>query len=256
METSIDSFNPVKYSLEECAFLLKHLGEPYSVAAKDFHPQVNPNPARNKEGVVIDRNPVIYPDGVIPASVKPIIDRVYELIDLAKRGEQWVGLEKVKERIQVYIDQQDRWLKDKRRFPRAPRFPSMSSFDAKGKPHRGGPGSDSGIVSTYFDKQGNRHAFELDLIANRETGGWAPEWVEAVSPYDEPVRVDPNATKGLFHDVENRRLECPICKHTESYKMDSTSSYNAARGRISKHLRTETKESELHRELFTNEFGS
>lgn len=254
MEEVFDVFNPVKYSLEENEFLLKHLGEPYSVAAKSFNPQINPNPARNKEGTVIDRNPTIYPDGVIPASVKPIIDRVYELIDLEKRGEQWVGVGKVKERIQVYLDQQKRWMSDKKRFPRAPRFPSMSSFDAKGKPHRGGPGADSGVVSTYFDAKGNRHPFELDLIGNRETGGWTPEWAEKV-PEEREV-IPESATRGLTHDVGNHRLECPICKHTESYKVDSASSYNAARGRISKHLRNETKEQELHRELYTNEFGS
>lgn len=231
MTQSIDTFNPVKLSVEENKFLLDTLGQPF-VAVSDDQRLYNER------------------SGVTAAAVKPVLDRVYELIELdSRRGQKWVGVEKIKEIIAVYLKQQEKWAADKRRFPRAPRFPSMHSFDAKGKPHRGGPGSDSGQVQTYFDAEGNRHSFSLDLLDNMETGGWAPEWqkkVEAAAPN----------VKAIVHDVENHRLECPVCKHTESYKADSASSMNAARGRMSKHLRVEPKDSDLHRELYTNEFGS
>lgn len=224
MTESIDTFNPVKYSLEECEFLKENLGKPTIVALK------------------------AVPVNVIVKAVKPVLDRVNELQDLVKheKGFTWVGVEAMVNRIDIYLTQQAKWIADKKRFPRAPRFPTMHSYDAKNKPHRGGPGSDSGQVRTYFDEKGERHEFALNLLANMETGGWAPEWAKEST-------ID---TKAIKNDIENRRLECTVCKHTETYKHDSASSYNAARGRLSKHLRTATDEVALHRELYTNEFGS
>ena len=250
MKQIADRFDPVQYSLEECKFLLAHLGEPSFEALQTIHPAPMFNPAPK------EKNPVVYPDGVIPASVKPILDRVYELIDLEKRGTlKWVGIGALKDCIQVYLDKQEKWIKDKKRFPRAPRFPSMASYDGKNRPHLGGPGSDSGQVSTYFDKEGNRIPFALDLLDAQETGGWVPDWAPQPVPEKVAIALPPSALKGITDDANNHRLECPICKHTESYKVDSRSSYNAARGRMSKHLRNEPKEGDLHRELYTNEFG-
>ena len=250
MKEAPDRFNPVKYSIQENQFLLDHLGEPSYQALQSVRavPLAAPHPK--------DKNPVHYPDGVIPAAVKPILDRVYELIDLEKRGVlQWVGLEKVKDCIAVYLEQQAKWQRDKARFPRAPRFPSMSSYDGKNRPHRGGPGSDSGSVSTYFDKQGQRVPLALDLLEANETGGWVPEWASKPAPETAAPVFPANVTKAITDDTENNRFECPVCKHTESYKADSASSRNAARGRMSKHLRTDPKETSLHRELYTNEYG-
>ena len=256
---SLDTFNPVKLSLEENEFLLKHLGEPSTVALREIKAVPMSNPPRDgKTGRLLDKNPVHYPDGVIPASVKPILDRVYELLDLeAKFGEKWVGVDAIKACIQAYLDQQKKWQADKKRFPNAPRFPSMHSFDAKGRPHRGGPGSDCGEVRTYFDKSGTRHSFSMDLLEYRETGGWSPEWLEKPeAPSEAPKFNVEQAARALVNDANNNRIECPICKHTESYKPDSRPSYTAARARMSKHLRNDKREQALHRELYTNEFGA
>jgi hypothetical protein len=254
MVTVQDIFDPVKFSLEENRFLLAHLGEPSSVALREVKPVPLPSPARDtKTGRIIDRNPVHYPDGVIPAAVKPLLDRVYELIDLEKHfGQKWVGVEKLKERINIYLSQQEKWMEDKRRFRRAPRFPSMHSFDARKRPHRGGPGSDSGTVSTYFEKGGERKEFRISLFSDGQEGDWSPDWEG--SPDATPVPVE--ATKKLIDDPEKNRIECPICHHTESYRPDSRGSFNAARARMSKHTIKETREPELHRELHTNEFGA
>lgn len=225
MTSNPDVFNPVQYSLEECAFLLENLGKPTVVALQNV------------------------PKEVIVKAVRPIIERVNELEELKKHTKRsWVGVEAIKARIQIYLDNQAKWVADKKRFPKAPRFPTMFSYDAKNKPHRGGPGSDSGQVRTFFDANGQRHEFALDLLENKETGGWAPEWANEAA---EVIN-----TKGITEDTANHRLECPVCKHTETYNSESRSSYNAARGRISKHLRNETKDAELHREVYTNEFGS
>lgn len=219
----MDRFDPVRYSLEENEFLLANLGKPPVVALTSV------------------------PPGVISKAVRPILEKVYEFQELASVGRpvSWVGIDALKERITTYLTQAKKWADDKKRFPRAPRFPSMHSYDGKNRPHRGGPGSDSGQVRTYFDERGERKPFAIDLF-EQGSGGWVPEW----------ATNKVLSTKELIDDVDSHRLECPICKHTESYNTDSRGSYNAARARMSKHLRTSTLETDLHRELHTNEFGS
>lgn len=245
----LTSFNPVKFSNEENQWLLKHLGEATVVAMRDIHPAKGP--AATAVGKP-DKNPVTYPDGVNPASVKPIIEGINELIELEKAdGAKWVGVEKVKAAIQTWLDQSAKWENDHKRFRGAPRWPSLYSYDSKGRPHWGGPGSDSGEVRTYFGPAGERIPFEITLLAD-----YIPDWV---APADETEAVEPL----LKVDSEANRIECMIpladggrCGHTESYKTGSRASYNAARARMSKHLRKATLEAEAHRELHTNEFGA
>ena len=244
-----DRFDPVRFSLEECQFLIDHLGEPSYQALQT----VQSVPQYDSSGK--DKNPVGYPNGVIPGRVKPIIDRVYELQDLASKGLlEWVGIPALKTALKAYLREQAKWSADKKRFPSAPRFPSMSSYDGKNRPHRGGPGSDSGKVQTFFDREGNRIPFAIDMLDAKQAGQWVPEWAALPGPDKAAPVIPPSAVKKLFTDPDHNRIECLVCHHTESFKGESRASYNAARGRMSKHLRTETKEVDLHRELYTNEF--
>ena len=235
-------FDPVRLSLAENAWLLRHLGEPWVVAGRDIHPQTNPQASPK------DKNPIIYPDGVIPTKVKPIIDRVDELNRLEQHeGTKWVGVEAVKTAIQVFLAQYKRWQEDKRRG--APRFPSLHSFDGRGRPHRGGPGSDSGKVSTYFAEDGSRVKFAIEFVPSN-LGEWVAEWaVKAGQTADVP-------TDGLKVNDDLHRIEC-FCGHVEKFKENSRASFNAARSRISKHLRGDTNVDTLdrHREIHTAEFG-
>lgn len=222
----ITTFDPVLFSNAENEFLLKHLGEPPIVALRDVPKNVN------------------------PAAVRPILARVQELNQLKEHeGESWCGIEPLKRTIEAYLKNNAKWAHDKKRSRQAPRFPSMYSFDAKGKKHLGGPGSDSGRVRTYFGPAGERIPFEVSLIPENFMEWHAPGFTE--EPVSEGLKVDP----------ETNRIECRVkvgegyCGHTESYKADSRSSYNAARARMSKHLRKATAETDAHRELHTNEFG-
>ena len=87
MRVAQDTFDPVSYSLMECQFLLDHLGEPSFQALQGAHPEI------------------------APSTVKPIIDRVYELIDLEKRGVlSWVGVDAIKTSINIYLEQQAKWM--------------------------------------------------------------------------------------------------------------------------------------------------
>lgn len=219
-------FDPVVYSNAENMFLNAHLGEPTVVAMRQVPPGVNPN------------------------AVKPMLERINELQELEKHEKlPWCGLGPIKESIAIWIRENAKWANDHRRNKRAPRFPSMYSFDSKGRGHRGGPGSDAGQVRTYFGPAGERLPFAVDLIPS-DVGEWlAPGFTEA------PV------AKGLVVDASTNRIECRVkvatgvCGHTESYKSESRNSYNLARGRMSRHLMKCTENVEGHRELHTEEFG-
>lgn len=225
-----NSFNPALCSDEDNVFLLAHLGEPTIVA---LH-------ALAKETAPITR-----------ATVEPILRRVNELQALeAANGDKWVGVEAMKAAIRVWQRENAKWAHDHATKRNAPRFPSMYSFDAKGRPHRGGPGSDNGIVKTYFGPAGERLPLAIDLIPD-----YTADWV---GPGMTETPVDP----GLKVDAAAHRIEClvpvgdGVCGHTETYKADSRSSYSAARARMSKHLRKAMSNPDGHREVHLNEFGA
>ncbi len=215
----MNTFDPVQFSTAENEFLLTALGLAPIVAVRQAPPGVNLR------------------------AVRPVIEKVYELIELQKHsGVEWVGVDKIKESIKTYLSQAERWSLDKRKG--RPRFPSMFTYDSRKRAHRSAPGSDSGQVRTYFGPDGERVRFEVDLVPDSRTD-WDADWVKA----DEP-----KPKSGLTVDHDNKRIECGICGHTESFNPDSRASYNAARARTSKHLRTATEEVDAHRELHTNEF--
>lgn len=239
----MEIFNPVSLSIPENEFVLRHAGEPWVVASRDIHPVFLPQPHKK------DKNPVHYPDGVTPAAVKPVIDRIYELEELHKHeGLKWVGIELVTKAIRAYIEQSRLWEANKKRG--SVRFPSMHTFSSKGKAMLGAPGSDSGFVKTYFDKEGNRVPFALKLVPD-DFETWAPEWLSKVAETDNPTPTD-----GIKVDEENSRIECLVCGKTESYRPESRSSHNAARARMSKHLRSATDKPEAHREAHSKVFAS
>src|SRR3990167_7378858 len=228
-------FDPVEFSLEEGAWLLQHLGEPWVVASREIHPTRNLAADPRK-----DKNPIIYPDGVNPNAVKPVIDRVHELEQLkAHNGSPWAGVDALKTAIEAYLTQARRWQADKRKG--APRFPSLASYDTKGRPHVSGPGSDSGKVKTYFARDGVRKEFRVEYVPSGQ-GQWVAEWAEQVAEVDQPVI-------GLIVNKDQRRIEC-FCGHTEKFNPESRASFNAARARISKHLRADKVQEfvEQHRE--------
>lgn len=233
--TVINEFDPVLFSKEENLWLLENIDKPPVVALQSIRPVKVPPKGRNK-------NRINYPDGVNPNAVKPFLERLQDLEMLKlHEGQDWVGKEAIKRAIRTYLEVDAKWEADNRRMRNAPRFPSLYSFDSKGRAHLGGPGSDSGRVRTYFDAEGNRVPFAIPLLGEAEK--WAgPGFTEKVED-------------GLVVNAELNRIEC-FCGHTERFKPGARSSYSAARARISKHLRKATEEVERHREIHTNEFGS
>jgi hypothetical protein len=233
-QTIVD-FDPTIYSKEECNWLLENLDKPVPVAMATIRPYRMPPDGKNK-------NNVVYPDGVNPNAVKPILDRIQELEDFQNHeGQKWVGKEAIKACIRTWLTVDAKWESDNRRTRgRAPRYPSLYSFDSRGKGHLGGPGSDNGGIKTYFDDKGERKPIAIALIPE-EVVEWSPGFTETP------------ATKDMVVNVEMSRIEC-FCGHTEKFKKDSRPSHNAARARFSKHLRGATEDVERHRELYTVEF--
>lgn len=231
-----NTFDPTDYSTEELAWILENLDKPAAVALR------------------------VLPDKINPNAVRPLLMRVQELNELqAHENIQWVGVDVIKQSIKTYLTEDARWEAEHKRNPRViPRFPSLYSWDAKGRPHLGGIGSDSGRVRTYFLRDANgkttsqRAPFAVSLL---------PEQIIEWTPPSESTEVTYGTL--LVDDADMLRWECrvptghgEICGHTESYKRESRSSRAAARARMSKHLRRATENSEGHREVHTNEFGA
>jgi hypothetical protein len=226
----MQEFDPVLYSREENEFLMTALDLPPVVAMRQVPPIVN------------------------PAAIKPILERVQELETLKTHEKQeWVGKQAIKDAIQTFFREDAKWDFEHRRRPASvPRYPSLYSWDAKGRGHLGGPGSDRGRIRTYFAADGSRKPFAVQLVPD-----YTPAWV---APQTERTG-DPS----LIDDAAMNRWECRVmvgngpearpCGHTESYKEGNRLSRNAARGRMSRHLRRATDNQEGHREVYTNEFG-
>lgn len=216
---SINTFDPVQFSREENEWLLEAVDKPPVVALQGLPPIV------------------------CRAAVVPVLNRLLELQQIeAHTGQKWVGVEAVKSAIRTFLKVDASWEAAHRRNPRIPRFPSFYSFDVKGRPTLGGPGSDNGTVRTYFDEKGNRVPFAISLLPNPEE----PEWTI-------PTFTEQPASAGLVVNQELTRIEC-FCGHVEKFKAESRASYNAARARMSRHLRATKERQQEHLEVHTAEF--
>lgn len=216
--SEIFKFDPVLFSEEENNWLLDNVDKPLIVALRDSRPGVNPK------------------------QVRPLLERIAELEQLkVHENQSWIGFDAIRAAIRVFLREDAKWQADHQRNKRAPRFPSLYSYDSKGRARLGGPGSDAGQVRTYFNEKGNRVPFAIDLVPD-----YIPEWA--------PPGVTEVTEPDLNVNAELNRIEC-FCGHTEQFKPDSRASFNAARARMSKHLRKTSEEVERHRELYTNEFG-
>lgn len=219
-----DTFDPVLLSCEEAQFVLDHAGKAPAVVAR-----------------------VALPAGVNPKAVMPVIEQVYALEEIQKHDkEAWIGVDAVKERCRVYLEQHKSWADLEARHKgnaNWPTFPTMAGWDARGKPSPGATGSDSGRVRTYFDANGDRKPFALPLHGTDGPAFQVP-WLKSVPLFDKLITDD---MKGF--------VRCPICDHTEKYNPDAASDRNAASARMARHLTSAKEQIEGHRELHTKVYG-
>ena len=166
----MEIFDPVLYSIAENRFFLKHIGE---------------------SPVAVMQSPL--PKGVQPEAVQDVLGTIYELDELEKhRGTAWVGHQPIQDTIETYLREWERWAEDAKRG--APRFPTLHAWDGKGRPHRGGVGSDSSRVTTYMDENGKRQPFRVDLKYTIPQD-FKPSWVQEEEPLPDALVED--AEKGF-----------------------------------------------------------
>jgi hypothetical protein len=226
VEPQTFTFDPVLFSDAENTFLFQHVGHAPAVAFA--------------EGL---------PPGVNRAAVKPMLEMFYDLQQLEEvRGQVWAGADAVKATIETYKQEQARAREIRRRG--GPGNPSMYAWDSFGKPHRGGVGSDAGRVHTYIDGNGERHRFALELkpMGDGSYGDFTAPWIKKASPKDIPTALIEDETAGF--------VQCPVCKHTETYEQGSSSGKRMARVRMSNHMKAVKRDIDLHRAVRTNVFGS
>ena len=102
----MDIFDPVKYSLEENKFFIRHMGDSPVMVLKDT-----------------------LPEGVDPVAVQEVLGTVYELEEeKAHRGWEWVGKDRLKSTIETYLTEWIRWKELSARG--APRYPTMHAWES------------------------------------------------------------------------------------------------------------------------------
>ena len=214
----MEVFDPVKYSVEENQFFLKHLGEAPIAALQ---------------------SPL--PTGVNRVVVEEVLGGVYELDELeSHRGVKWAGKGVIEQAINRYLTARDQW--DEFAKKGAPRFPTMHAWDGKGKPHRGGIGSDSGRVTTTIKANGERELLAVSLHDPLSSAFQAP-WAKPQEPVPE----------ACVEDAEKGVLQCPVDGWTTNFKPESRQSYNLARARMTKHCKA--SKDERVREFGLKAFG-
>lgn len=220
---SADVFDPVALSLPENQFIIDHGGKPPAVVAR-----------------------IAMPSDVNPRAVLPVIDALYALGEVEKHDKvPWVGVDAVKARCQLYLDQHAEWGRMRaQRGPRFPKYPTMAGWDSRGNPAMGATGADSGHVRTYFDERGDRQKLALPLKGGPETPADLPRWVKQTVAY----------TELIVNDGEGW-IRCPICQATERYQTDSQQARNTAQSRMAKHLLSAKEHVEAHRDLHLKVYG-
>lgn len=223
MSDTLTVFEPALYSLEELAFFKAHIEEPPVVALAGA-----------------------LPPGVNPTAVREVLGRLYELQQLqTHKGFRWQGYKAILDSIDLFLETYARDRELQRRG--APAHTSMYSWDAKGRPHAYGVGSDSAIMRSRINEDGSRTKFAVRLEGDITPIGQMP-WTPKEP---EPLPVD------LIEDTVKGFIQCPICGFAQNYQPDSQNSRNMARARVGKHMTSIVGPSaDQHRELYTHIFGS
>jgi hypothetical protein len=231
-----DTLEPSTLSIPELLFVLDHIGKP-PIAA-------------------LHRPP---PAGVNPAEVRSVLGAIYDATELEKHEKvDWAGIGAVREAILRYLAWHERSIEIRRRLRGSIGHPSMYVWDSDGRAIRGGIGADSGIVRTEIMADGSRLPFAVNL---RWPGGANPvsEDISDVAPWIRRAQMEGAAAK-VTDDLQIERgkkfgtIGCPVCGKKEEFNPADRATFNAARARMGKHLKTSRTEIARHRLLHTKRF--
>lgn len=221
---TLDIFEPALFNSYELDFIARHLCEP---------------PAAVFTGSL--------PRHVNRQQVQPFLQRCYDLDQIETYKEiPWAGKDLVLKAIETYRLWQDECAEIARRG--GPKHPSNYAWDGDGSGIKYGPGSDSGLVRTRIDEDGNRQ--RLAIVLTRPSGQ-----ADLSDAYYRPnFGQHKTAPKALIEDADKTRIECPVCGFTTSWKKGNTRTYSMARMNMGKHLLQADTEVGLHRALHTSVF--
>lgn len=232
-------------SNEEIDFMLEHLGELSETACP---------PGED------------LPDGVNPASVTVWLDRFRRLDDLQKDTRArlkdntvvvWVGYDAVR----AVLEETKAWRATTRELKRRTRgasgpvrasaaTPSLYMWD----PHSdtaylGGDGADADTVRTAIGPSGAR--IELSTSLQPSAAGSLKSIADVAAFVGQREKKNARdavaalpSTLRIEGEGQNSRLVCPVCEHTEHFDSGNTTKTNAAKGKMTRHL----KEAPTHKE--------
>lgn len=255
-------FDCALYTEAELEFIEKHLGESAYIAlqgATDEDPAVIV--AQHEDAAVLSRPNDKGMSAVknFQATVGNALQRFHDLEqEFQAGGRAWCGFEEVRTHIAKWHERQRRARAHKERDPDRKGFaPELFRFRA-GRKLWAAPGSDCGRV---------RFALPLVEIAHRQYTDFASDLRAEIpgngngggngsKPVESLASEGTVPTELVEHE---RHLQCPIdgCAHNEEFDPESTSSYNAARARMSRHMnKPMNKELEdVHKEARSLIFG-
>lgn len=252
-EPVLPIFYGSKFSVQECEFLLKHLGEPSEVAFAAYDEEL--------------------PLGVNPAAVASILDTTHRLELLSqtlkeRKGESakgWVGFDRLKRILQDTLTAREEVADLKHRIGRAggvvrraASAPSLHFWDPDTDlPYLYGEGSDAGFVRTALTDGGTRRI--LLYTALQDVGIGSISSLRGVAGFLKGKKENPESEERQVIDAPNALLtsvdgaygtvRCPICGYVETYEARKTAQKKHAVDEVTKHLQVATVKRREHQLL-------
>lgn len=259
-----DRLNPMELSHEESVFLLKHLEERPAKALAGYDKSIPHNP-EPEHGIKQSINPWwIANPGVHPKVVERLLSRIRDIEDTEperlgyyrrdtrmapllgkKPGEEYFGLDAIRESIQDAMEYNRRLNEIRKREPGAALHPSMHTIDGRGRLHWQGVGSDRGMV--------RRFTCELYHDVKRSV---APEWMSAAAHATDILTDDKQGQKmegpgANYQLIEGPNFfECPVkgCNRRFNFRQDNDASRNKAYSNMRNHMAAIKTQVDDHRE--------
>ncbi len=254
---SRDIFDCPLLNDRENEFVFEHAGIPPHLALEAVN--IPMHSVIDDEGL-----PAIVPEICLPM-VQAILNRFIELDQIFEaKGRTWIGIEPVRERIRLWLDwYRVEYIEAQTRAGGKGHHPSMSTYTSRGEAIYGGVGADRGRVRTYFDSDGVRQPWALNLVGDVVAGrlpnfarlpaaGAKPPAKDGGNGAGQPAGIGSTAggePMPILIDEERGVMTCPVpeCYNTETWKPARPRDRNLAKGRMIRHCQIARDEKSAHR---------
>lgn len=233
------SIIPSYYSADELQWLIDHVGEAPIIARQS----VPPLDADGSAGTVN------------PRSVLPVIERIYDIMELDKVGGlhslRFVGVDSVREGFQYYLNDVLREQNE----PNA-KIPKLGNFDRSGQFHKGMVGGDSDVVRSKWVRSRETGRFKKrSYVVELFEGGASQSYIVDFEDDDTAEEVaQPDVGDFVIEfdtELEIGTIRNPVDGHTEEFKtgVGTKMSETAAWDRMRDHCRSQKTDADAHRVL-------